>query len=63
MENIQVLIQQNPHFEAEIDDKGQRSNLLRASSIRDEIQKGLVSLRNEGWLTEKEYEDINLKIV
>ena len=63
MDNVQVLIQQNPLFEAEIGDKGQRVNLLRASSIQEEIQKGLISLRNEGWLTEKEYEELNQKIV
>ncbi len=63
MDNIQVLIQQNPPFEAEIGDKGQKFNLLRASSVREEIRKGLVSLRNEGWLTEKEFEDLNQKIV
>ncbi len=63
MDNIQVLIQQNASFETEIEEKGQKINLLRISSMREDIRKGLGSLRNEGWLSEKEFEDLNQRTV
>jgi len=59
---MQQLIQQNAMFETEIKEVGEKTNRLHVSSVREEIKKGLVYLKNEGWLSDKDYEAINQKI-
>jgi hypothetical protein len=45
-------------FETEVTELGEKANLLAMSSMREEISKGLAYLRNEGWFSDKEYNDI-----
>jgi hypothetical protein len=49
-------------FETEIKESGEKNNRLHVSSVREEMKKGLAYLRNEGWLSDKDYEAINQKI-
>jgi hypothetical protein len=62
MDTIQVLIQQSAVFETEIKELGARTNLLTPSAARAEIEKGLAYLKNEGWLSEKEYDAIRQRL-
>jgi hypothetical protein len=62
MDTIQVLAQQNAVFETEMREMGGRTNILTTDSMRERIQKGLEYIRNEGWLSEKEYQDLSQKI-
>jgi hypothetical protein len=41
---------------------GKKTNILRSGSKRACIQKGLVTMKNEGWLSEKEHQDLSQKI-
>jgi archaellum component FlaC len=54
-ENIQTQSQENSIFAAEIKQLGAVNNILLMAWIRDEIDKGLTDLKNQGWLNEKEY--------
>ncbi len=62
MDEIQVLAQQNAVFETEMREMAQRTNILNMDSMREVIQKGLEYIKNEGWLSEKEYEALSQKI-
>jgi hypothetical protein len=56
VDELYILIQQNHMFQVEIKEIGEKFNLLDKSSINTQISKGLALLKNEGWLSEKEYE-------
>ena len=62
MDTIQILTMQNALFETEIKELGAKNNILSQSTATDEIAKGLAYLKNEGWLSEKEYDAIREKI-
>jgi hypothetical protein len=57
-----VLAQQNAVFETEMRERGERINILNMSSMRESIRKGLGYIRKEGWLSEKEHQDLSQKI-
>ena len=59
---IQVLAQQNAVFESEMREKGEKTNMLTTSSVRESIKKGLASLKLEGWFSDKEYQALSQKI-
>jgi len=63
MDTLQVLAQQNAVFETEMRELGEKTNILNARSMRESIQKGLAYIRKEGWLSEKEYQDLNQKVL
>jgi hypothetical protein len=54
-ENIQIQSQKNSIFAAELRQLGAMNNILVMGWIYDEIDKGLISLKNQGWLNDKEY--------
>jgi hypothetical protein len=41
---------------------GGRTNILTLDSMSERIQKGLEYITKEGWLSEKEYQDLSQKI-
>jgi hypothetical protein len=53
---VQVLTKQNSVFESQLGMLGERSNLLKNSLFLENVKKGLVYLKHEGWLSDKEYE-------
>jgi hypothetical protein len=61
-DTIQVLMQQNAVFEAEMKELGESANILNLSAMREGIKNGLLCLKNEGWLSEKEYDAIRQKL-
>jgi hypothetical protein len=51
-----ALIERNAVFEREIYEAGDKADILKASSMREQIRSGLERLKEEGWFSEKEYE-------
>ena len=62
MDTIQVLAQQNAVFETEMREMGERANMLRLVSMRESVRKGLAYIRQEGWISEKEHQELSQKI-
>jgi DNA repair exonuclease SbcCD ATPase subunit len=54
-ENIQIQSQKNSIFAAELKQLGAINNILLTAWIHDEIEKGLMGLKNQGWLNDKQY--------
>jgi len=54
-EIIQKQSQDNTIFETELKHLGMENNILIMGWICEEIEKGLLSLKNQGWITDKEY--------
>ena len=55
MDTLQVLAQQNAVFETEMQEIGAKANLLNKGSMRENVRKGLHSIKQEGWISEKEH--------
>lgn len=51
-----ALIERDAVFEREISEKRDEADMLKTNVIREQIVNGLKRLKNEGWLSEKEYE-------
>ena len=62
MDTIEVLAQQNAVFETEMREMSQSTNILNISALRESIKKGLEYIKKEGWLSEKECQDLSQKI-
>ncbi len=62
IDTLQVLAQQNAVFETEMWEMGERTNILSVDSMRESIKKGLEYIKKEGWLSEKEQQDLSQKI-
>jgi hypothetical protein len=54
-ENIQTQSRKNSVFAAELKQLGAENNILALGWIFDEIDKGLIGLKNQGWLNDEEY--------
>ena len=59
---IPAFTQQNAMFETELRELGTQNNILGVDSIRVEIKNGLERLKNEGWLSDKEFDAIEQRI-
>jgi hypothetical protein len=46
---------ENSIFEAELKQLAESNDIIAAASKQDEIEKGLLQLKNKGWLTDKDY--------
>ena len=62
MDTLEVLVQQNAIFETQLREIGGRTNMLNVASTRESIKRGLESIKNEGWLSEKEQQALSQKI-
>jgi len=51
-----ALIERDTFFEREINEAGEKANMLKTNSMREQVGNGLKLLKEEGWLSEKEYE-------
>ena len=63
MDTLQVLTHQNAVFEAEMREMGEETNILNERLTRESIQKGLAYVQKEGWISEKELQDLNQKVL
>ncbi len=62
IDKVGAFASQNSVFESQLRSLGDKNNLLGNSDFRFNIEKGLVLLRNEGWLSEREASYIKKKI-
>ena len=51
-----ALIERDAVFEREISETSDKADMLKINSMREQIGNGLKRLKEEGWLSEKEYE-------
>jgi hypothetical protein len=58
VKTIQLQSQQNSIFETELKEIGNENNILTIDSVHEEIEKGLLSLKDQGWLSDKDYGSI-----
>ena len=61
--NVQGLAKQNSMFESQLYDLGQRNNFLQNNSYVENVQKGLVYLNHQGWLSDKEQQVLSNRLV
>jgi DNA repair exonuclease SbcCD ATPase subunit len=62
LERLPTLIEKDAAFAREIHEFGEKTDMLKTTSTREGMRNGLKKLREEGWLSEKEYEDFNRKL-
>lgn len=58
----QVLAEQNSVFANQLDTLGERNNLLRNSQFLQSVKAGLVYLKHDGWLSEREHKDLAWRV-
>ena len=56
LNNFPALVEHNAVFEREIREASDKADMSRTNAIREQIGNGLKRLKEEGWLSEKEYE-------
>ena len=61
--NVQVLAKQDSFLEDQIRSLGERNNLLNSRLTRGNIAEGLLRLRSQGWLSDKEYQAVSGSLV
>jgi len=54
--DVQVLAKRDAFLDSQIRDLGEKSNMLDNHSTRGKIAEGLLRLRSDGWLSDKEYQ-------
>ncbi len=59
IDKIQVLTKKDSFLEKQIIDLSERNNLLNTDMIRSNIGKGLIYLKDQGWLSDKEYQAVS----
>jgi hypothetical protein len=60
LNRLPLLIEKNAVFEREIYEAGEKTDMLKTS--REQLSNGLKQLKEEGWLSEKEYETFAQKL-
>jgi hypothetical protein len=60
---VQGLTKQNSLFENQLYDLGQKNNFLKNSTYSESIQKGLVYLNHQGWLSDKEQQVLSNRLL
>lgn len=56
IDKVQVMAKQNAIFESQLNSLAQKNNLLNNSLFFESVEKGLVYLKSEGWLSDKEHQ-------
>jgi hypothetical protein len=62
MYKVQELTRQNSMFETQLNGLAQKNNLLNNSLFIENVEKGLVYLRSEGWLSDKEHQVLSNRL-
>ena len=62
IDKVQDLTKQNSAFEGQLNDLSQKNNLLSNSLFMENVAKGLVYLKHEGWLSDREHQDFKQSI-
>jgi len=62
LDRLVDLTQGNPVFEKEITEAGINANILRTTELQVGVKKGLTELREEGWISENEFQILNERL-
>ena len=62
IEKVQVFTKQNAMFEGQLNGLAQRNNLLNNGLFMESVEKGLVYLKGEGWLSDKEHQVLSNRL-
>ena len=62
LDRLVDLTQENPVFEKEITEAGIEANILRTTELKAGIKKGLTELKDEGWISETEFQILNERV-
>jgi hypothetical protein len=62
-EKVKAFATQNSVFERQLWELGEKNNLLKSPSFRDNVSKGLGYLEHEGWLSDKEHQTYLKKLL
>jgi hypothetical protein len=62
LDQLVDLTQENPVFEKEIIVAGIKANILRTTELQVGVKKGLKELRDEGWISENEFQILNERL-
>jgi hypothetical protein len=62
LDRLVDLTQENPVFEKEITEAGIEANILRTTESKVGIKKGLTELKDEGWISENEFQILNERV-
>ena len=62
IDNVKTLTKQNTIFESQLNDLSQRNNLINNSLFLENVEKGLVYLEHEGWLSDKEHQALSSRL-
>jgi hypothetical protein len=62
IENVQVFTRQNTMFESLLSSLSQKDNLLSKSLFMENVEKGLVYLKHEGWISDKEQQVLSNRL-
>lgn len=59
IDKVQDLTRQNAAFADQLDGLAQKNNLLSNSAFRENVVRGLIYLKQEGWLSDREHQDLS----
>lgn len=62
LNRLPAVIEENAAFEREIFEEGNKLNILKQSAIREKIAAALKQFKDEGWFSEKEYENFSQRL-
>lgn len=62
LEKLPALMEKDAAFAREIHEFGEKANMLGESSKRKPLEEGLKKLKDEGWLSEKEFEAFSQRL-
>jgi len=62
LDRLVDLTKENPVFEKEITEAGIKANILLTTELKEAIKKGLTELKDEGWISETEFQILNERI-
>ena len=59
IDKTQVLIKQDTFLENQIIELGEKNNLLNTDMAQNNIRKGLINLKDDGWISDREYQSLS----
>jgi hypothetical protein len=61
-QKVQEIAMQNVEFESQLLESAQKQNLLKNNTFKNNAQEGLVYLKQEGWLSDKEQQSLSRQL-
>ncbi|MFZ7137143.1 MAG: hypothetical protein ACOWW1_01810 [archaeon] len=62
LDHLVDLTQENPVFEKELNEAGHKANIFRKTETQLSVKKGISELKEENWISEREYQILNERL-